>query len=132
MSVELSIAAVLVAEHAARPVHALLRVVEGPAVLGLELLVVLADRIVGELVLAVSEATLALVAALGSLNPVLAEFSLVLAVCVVLDELGRGHLEVRLLHVAPLVAVEASLGVELLWDLARHHVRLQVSGLVRS
>lgn len=129
MSVELPVIAMLVAEHAAGAVHALLRVIEGPAVLRLELLVVLADGIVGELFLAMSESALGLVATLGSLNPVLAEFSFVLAVSVVLNELWGGHLVSRLLHVAPLVFVDATLGVELRRGLGRHHVRLQVGGL---
>ena len=43
MSVELLVGAMLVSEHAPGSIHALLGLVEGPAVLGLELLVVAGD-----------------------------------------------------------------------------------------
>jgi len=107
--VELLEAAMLVSEHAVATVHALLRVVEGPAILGFELLVVLAHGCVSELLLAVSEAALGLVAALCCLNPVLAEFGLVLTVCVVFLEL-RHHLAVHSETVGlDMVPVEATL-----------------------
>jgi hypothetical protein len=99
----------LVSEHAAAAVHALLRVVEGPTILGLELLVVLAHGSVSKLLLAVGEAALNLVAALCCLNPVLTEFGLVFTVCVVFLELGH-HLAVHRVAVGlDVVTVEATL-----------------------
>ena len=91
VSVQLLVVAMFVTEHAARAVHALSRVVEGPAVLALELVVVDAAGSLCELLLSVGKTTLALISALGSLNPVLAKLSLVLAISVVLD-----HLRLRL------------------------------------
>ena len=84
--------AMLVAEHAASAVHALSRVVERPAVLALELVVVNASSGLCELLLTVGKSALVLISALGSLNPILAKFSFVLAVGVNLDHLRR-HLE---------------------------------------
>ena len=107
--VELLVVAMLVSEHAAAAVHALLRVVEGPTIFGLELLVILAHGSIGELLLAVGKAALGLVAALCCLNPVLAEFGLVFAVCVVFLELGHhlaAHRETVRLDV---VSVKATL-----------------------
>ena len=89
MSVQLLVVAMLVAEHAASAIHALLRVVERPAVLALELVVVDAASRLGELLLSVGESALALIPALGSLNPVLAKLGFILAVGVKLDHLGR-------------------------------------------
>ena len=112
--VELPVVAMLVSEHTAATVHALLCVVEGPAVLGLELLVVLAHGSVGELLLAVSKAALGLVAAHSCLNPVLAEFGLVFAVCVVFLELRHhlaAHGEAVGLDVVPVEATLAGLTV---------------------
>ena len=82
MSVKLTVVAVLVAEHAVSTKHALLGVVEGPAVLRLELWVVTLDSIDGQLMLSVSISTLVLVATFGRLNPVFAQFSLRIAICV--------------------------------------------------
>ena len=84
VSMELLIGAVLMSEHAASTIHALLGVVEGPAVLALELLIVSPPGSNCELVLAVGKSALVLVAALSCLNPVLAQLSLVFAVGVVL------------------------------------------------
>ena len=81
----------LVPEHAAGAVHARPRVVEGPAVLALELVVVDAAGGLCELLLSVGKTTLALISALGCLNPILAKLSLILAVSIVLD-----HLRLRL------------------------------------
>lgn len=70
--VELLNAAMLVSEHAAGSVHALLGVVEGPAVLALELLVVASACGRSQLLLAMCKSTLVFVAAFISLNPVFA------------------------------------------------------------
>ena len=85
MSVKLLVGAMLVSEHASAAIHALLGLVEGSAVFGLELLVIAGNGSHCELLLAVSETALGLIAAFGSLNPVLAELSLVLAIWVNLD-----------------------------------------------
>ena len=87
VSVQLLVVAMLVSEHAAGTVHARPRVVEGPAVLALELVVVDAAGSLCELLLSVGKTTLALISALGSLNPILAELSLILAISIVLDHL---------------------------------------------
>ena len=91
VSVQLLEVAMLVSEHAARPVQALLRLVEGTAVLALELLIVAVDGCAGQFFLSVGEAALVLVAALCSLNPVLAELSLVFAVRISCLKLMRHH-----------------------------------------
>ena len=80
VSVELLEAAVFVTEHAALAIHALLGVVERPAVLALEKHVVITDSRLGQLFLAMRETTLVLVPALGRLNPVFAKFGFVLAI----------------------------------------------------
>ena len=85
MSVKLLVGAMLVSKHASAAIHALLGLVEGSAVFRLELLVIAGDGSHCELLLAVSETALGLIAAFGSLNPVLAELSLVLAIWVNLD-----------------------------------------------
>lgn len=85
--VELLEAAVLVPEHASSAVHALLRLVESATVLALKLFIVAVDCSHSELFLAMSEATLVLVAALCSLDPVLAQLCLVLSVLIEL----HGH-----------------------------------------
>ena len=87
MPVELGDVAVLVSEHATSTIHTLLSVVEGSAVLGLELLIIAASGSLSELLLSVGEAAFILVPALCCLNPVLAELSLVLAICVALEHL---------------------------------------------
>ena len=100
VSVELLVGAVLMSEHAAGAIHALLGVIEGPAVLALELFIVTPPGCYCELVLAVGKSALVLVAALSCLNPVLAQLSLVFAVGVVLQRhLGAVH-EVVLVVVA--------------------------------
>lgn len=63
----------LVSEHAALAVHAVLLRVECPAVLGLEHVAITFDGLICELVLAMGEEARVLVAALGSLNPVSAK-----------------------------------------------------------
>ena len=73
VSVELVEAVVLVSEHAALAVHAVLLRVECPAVLGLEHVAITFDGLICELVLAMGEEARVLVAALGSLNPVSAK-----------------------------------------------------------
>ena len=73
VSVELVEAVVLVSEHAALAVHAVLLRVECPAVLGLEHVAITFNGLIGELVLAMGEEARVLVAALGSLNPVSAK-----------------------------------------------------------
>ena len=78
--VQLLEVAMLVSEHAARAIHARLRVVERTAVVRLELFIVANDGRLGQFVLSVGEATAVLVATLGSLDPVLAELGLVLAI----------------------------------------------------
>lgn len=83
MPVELSEVTMLMSEHASVAVHTLLRVVEGPAVLGLKLFVVRAHRSTSELLLTMGEATLCFVATFCCLNPVLAEFRLILSISVV-------------------------------------------------
>ena len=92
MSMQLFNVTMFVSEHAAGAVHALLRVVERPAVLALKLIVVDASSSLRKLLLSMSEATLALVSAFCRLNPILTKFSLILAICVVLDHL-RNSLE---------------------------------------
>jgi len=78
--VKLTVVAVLVAEHAAGAEHALFRVIEGPAVLRLELGVVALDSSDCQLMLSVSIYALVLVPTFGRLNPVFAQFSLALAI----------------------------------------------------
>ena len=73
VSVELVEAVVLVSEHAALAVHAVLLGVECPAVFGLEHVAITRNGLIGELVLAMGEEARVLVAALGSLNPVSAK-----------------------------------------------------------
>ena len=85
-------------EHAAGAIHALLGVVERPAVLALELFIVATPGSYCKLVLAVGKSTLVLVAALSCFNPVLAQLSLVFAVSVVLQH----HLAI---HEVTLVAI---------------------------
>ena len=91
MSVQLLEVAMLVSEHAARAVQALLRLVEGTAVLALELLIVAVDGCASQFFLSMGEAALVLVAALCSLNPVLAELSLVFAIWISCLVLMRHH-----------------------------------------
>ena len=79
----------LVSEHAASAIHALLGVVEGPAVLALELVVVDAAGGLGELLLSVGKSAFALIPTLGSLNPVLAKLGFILAIGVELHDLRR-------------------------------------------
>ena len=85
MPVQLLNVAMLVTEHAAGAVHALLRVVEGPAVLALELIVVDASGSHGQFFLSMGKTTLALISALSSLNPVFAELCLVFTIGIILD-----------------------------------------------
>ena len=96
--VELLVRAVLMSEHAAGTIHALLSVVERPAVLALELFIVTTPGSQCKLILAVGKTALVLVAALSCLDPVLAQLSLVFAVSVVLQH----HLAV---HGVTLVAI---------------------------
>lgn len=77
----------LVSEHAPCAVHALLRVVKRPAILALEFVVIDSPSSLCELLLPVGETTLALIPALGCLNPILAQLSLILAISIVLDDL---------------------------------------------
>ena len=124
MSMQLFNVTMFVSEHAAGAVHALLRVVERPAVLALKLIVVDASSSLRKLLLSMSEATLALVSAFCRLNPILTKFSLILAICVVLDHL-RNSLE-GLVGVEGLllaISVESRLllrVVEGLWCLRGH------------
>ena len=98
--VELLVRAVLMSEHAAGAIHALLSVVERPAVLALELFIVTTPGSQCKLILAVGKTALVLVAALSCLDPVLAQLSLVFAVGIVLQRhLGAVH-EVVLVVVA--------------------------------
>ena len=85
VSVELLVRAVLMSEHAAGAIHALLGVIKGPAVLALELFIVSTPGSYCELVLAVGKSTLVFVAALSCLNPILTQLSLVFAIGVVLQ-----------------------------------------------
>lgn len=89
---QLLVIAMFVAEHAPSAVHALLRVVERPAVLALELVVVDAACSLCELLLTVGKSAFVFISALGSLNPILTKFSFVLAISINLDHLRR-HLE---------------------------------------
>ena len=80
---KLAVVAVFVSEHALGAKHALLSVVERPAVLRLELRVVALDSLDSQLVLSVGISAGVLVPTLGRLNPVLAQFSLCcVAICV--------------------------------------------------
>ena len=137
VSVKLLVVAMFVAEHAARAVHALPRVVEGPAVLALELIVVDAAGSLSQLLLTMGETTFALISALGSLNPILAQLCLILAICIVLDHLrrsweGLGRVERLLLAsigiIDALAAVERGL-MAVVEGLGCHCEALQVSGL---
>ena len=130
VSVELLVGAVLMSEHATGAIHALLGVIEGPAVLALELFIVTPPGSYCELVLAVGKSALVLVAALSCLNPVLAQLSLVFAVGVV----HKWHLVVHELvlvvvalhHEGCLRIEELLLSIEgLLWG----RVGLEESGL---
>ena len=133
MSVQLLNIAMLVTEHAARAVHALLGVVEGPAVLALELVVIDASGSLGEFLLSMCEATLALISALGSLDPVFAQLRLVFTICI--DQDYRTLTRVVLLRVVAfcvLVGVVSLVGssneVGLEW-LGLHSECLKVCGL---
>ena len=124
MSMQLFNVTMLVSKHAAGAVHALLRVVERPAVLALELIVVDASGGLCKLLLSMSEATFALISALRRLNPILTKFSLILAICIVLNHLGSG-LEVlaRVVGLLLAISVERRLllrVVEGLWCLVGH------------
>ena len=88
--VELLVRAVLVSEHAASAIHALLRVVERPAVLALELFVVTTPGSHCQLILAVGKAAsllLLTVFALKALKPEAAKLSLDLLLPAVLEAL---------------------------------------------
>lgn len=89
VSVQLLVVAMLMSEHAASAVHALLRVVERPAVLALELVVVYAACSLGKFLLTVGKSAFVLIPTLGSLNPVLAKLSFILAISIQLDHLGN-------------------------------------------
>ena len=80
VSVQLFERAMLVTEHAALAIHALLTVVEGPAVLGLEESIVAADSRLRQFFLSVSKTAFIFVPALSCLDPVLAKLSFVLAI----------------------------------------------------
>ena len=107
MSVQLLERAMLMAEHAALAIHALLGVVEGPAVFGLEESIVAADSRLRQFFLSVSKTAFIFVPALSCFNPVLAKLGFVLAIWValdwhhwsVLDAIGEG-LEAHLLLLA--------------------------------
>lgn len=88
VSVQLLVVAMLVPEHAASAVHALLRVIERPAVLALELVVVDAASSLCKFLLPVGKSAFALIPTLGSLNPIFAKFSFILAIGIGLDHLG--------------------------------------------
>ena len=92
VSVELVEAVVLVSEHAALAVHAVLLGVECPAVFGLEHVAITRNGLIGELVLAMGEEARVLVAALGSLDPVSAKSGLEVAAGA---GLGDNHLHVH-------------------------------------
>ena len=79
VSVELLEGAVLVTERAAYTIHADLPVVEGRAVLGLELGVESSLGGLSELMLAMGKSTLIIIVAFAVFNPVLANLSLVFA-----------------------------------------------------
>ena len=79
--------AMLVTEHATSAVHALLRVIEGSAVFGLELLIVAASGGLSKLFLTMGETTFVFISALCCFNPVFAQLRLVLSICVALDHL---------------------------------------------
>ena len=87
---QLLVVTMFVPEHTARAVHALPGVVEYPAVLALELIVVDAAGGLCQLLLTMGETTFGLISALGSLNPVLAKFCLIFAISIILDHLRRG------------------------------------------
>jgi len=112
--VKLLNAAMLVSEHAAGSIHALLGVVEGPAVLALELFVVTSASGGSKFLLTVSKSAFVLVAALGSLDPILAKFGLVFSVGVHLHHLVAHWVSlfvIGLLRVASWASVEACLAI---------------------
>lgn len=122
MPVELGDVAMLVTEHAAGAVHALLRVVESPAVLRLKLLVVALSGCLGELVLSMGESALILIPTLGCFDPVLAKLSLVFAISIAfllrLIALGVGLVSIGTLIEAKGVIIASILAIEslgLLW-----------------
>lgn len=84
VSVELVDAAVLVAEDAADAIHAVFGLIEGPAIFGLELLVL--NGGLGQLLLPMGKNALVLIATLSCLNPVFAQLGLVFAISVALSE----------------------------------------------
>ena len=111
-----------VSEHAAGAVHALLRVVESPAVLRLKLLVVALSGCLGELVLSMGESALILIPTLGCFDPVLAKLSLVFAISIAfllrLIALGVGLVSIGTLIEAKGVIIASILAIEslgLLW-----------------
>ena len=85
MPVELGDIAVLVSEHATSTIHALLSVVEGSAVLGLELLIIAASGGLSKLFLTMSKTTFVFISALCCFYPVFAQLCLVLPISVALD-----------------------------------------------
>ena len=91
MPVQLLHAPVLVTVDAANAVHAVLRIVERPAVLALVVVDVDSEGGLGELVLSVGEAALFIVATVAGLNPVFAHLGLVLSIVVVIDSRLFGH-----------------------------------------
>ena len=140
VSVQLLVVAMFVTEHAARAVHALSRVVEGPAVLTLELIVVDAAGSLCQLLLAMGKPTFVLISALGSLNPILAKLRLILAIRVVLDHLRRRWeglcweeclLLARIGIIGSLVAIDRVL-LAIVEGLGCYCEALQVSGLEAS
>jgi len=127
VSENLFVCPMLVSEHAAATVEAVLLVVEGSAVLGLQFLVVdLGHEVVGELVVAMSEFALLVISTHSYFNPVFAKLSLVFNFLVILHKLRvvRWELGIRGLVLASLEAlhikacclrVEAWLWCELTW-----------------
>ena len=80
VSMQLLERAMLMSEHAALAVHALLAVIESPTVLRLEEGIVSLDGLLSELFLPVGKTAIVFVATFGSLNPVLAKLGFPLAV----------------------------------------------------
>ena len=64
-----------------------MQLVEGPAVFGLELLIIAASGGLSKLFLTMSKTTFVFISALCCFNPVFAQLRLVLSICVALDHL---------------------------------------------
>ena len=77
--------AMFVTEHATSTVHALLCMVKGPAVFGLEFLIIAASGGLSKLFLTMGKTAFVFISTLCCFNPVFAQLCLVLSVSIALD-----------------------------------------------